>query len=99
MPERFFVECSEKIPQNVRLCLPNGREIHAHFTKREKSLSPMSEFFKECRRLFGCIGIFSYKGNGNFLVFVLKDDFCEVDYFQSRLIPRAKVYDQGMSTV
>ncbi|KAK1360379.1 hypothetical protein POM88_044853 [Heracleum sosnowskyi] len=94
LPERLTVECSEKIPHNVKLMLPNGREIHVHFNRNEQCLSPMHEFINECKRLFGSTMVYSYEGSGKFLVHVLKEDFCEVDYFPFRTIPRAKVYDQ-----
>ncbi|KAK1377808.1 hypothetical protein POM88_024552 [Heracleum sosnowskyi] len=94
LPERLTVECSEKIPHNVKLMMPNGREIHVHFNRNEQCLSPMHEFINDCKRLFGSTMLYSYEGSGKFLVHVLKEDFCEVDYFTFRTIPRAKVYDQ-----
>lgn len=75
--------------------MPNGHQIHVHFKKREKSLSCMAAFMRDCKILFGSIMVYSYKGEGIFLVYILKNDFCEVDYFQFKTIPRAPVYDQG----
>ncbi|KAK1401088.1 hypothetical protein POM88_000693 [Heracleum sosnowskyi] len=94
LPERFLLECREKIPFHVKLQMPNGRQVNVHFKKRENSLSCMSAFMKDCKNLFGSIMVYSYKGEGIFLVYVLKDDFCEVDYFEFRTIPRAPVYIQ-----
>lgn len=90
------MECHEKIPNNVKLQLPNGREFHVHYMKKENSIFHVASFVKECRFLFGSIMAYSYKGNGIFLVHLLRDDFCEVDYLQIRTIPRAPVYDQGL---
>ncbi|KAK1396947.1 hypothetical protein POM88_006810 [Heracleum sosnowskyi] len=94
LPERFLLECHKKIPFHVKLQMPNGHQIHVHFKKKENSLSCVSAFMKDCQKLFGCVMVFSYKGEGNFLVNVLKDDFCEVDYFEFRTIPRAPVHNQ-----
>ncbi|KAK1355667.1 hypothetical protein POM88_048923 [Heracleum sosnowskyi] len=94
LPERFLLECHKKIPFHVKLQMPNGHQIHVHFKKKENSLSCVSAFMKDCKKLFGCVMVYSYKGEGIFLVNVLKDDFCEVDYFEFRTIPRAPVYNQ-----
>ncbi|KAK1360110.1 hypothetical protein POM88_044584 [Heracleum sosnowskyi] len=94
LPERFLLECREKIPFHVKLQMPNGRQVNVHFKKRENSLSCMSAFMKDCKNLFGSIMVYCYKGEGIFLVYILKDDFCEVDYFEFRTIPRAPVYIQ-----
>ncbi|KAK1384936.1 hypothetical protein POM88_022671 [Heracleum sosnowskyi] len=94
LPERFLLECHKKIPFHVKLQMPNGHQIHVHFKKKENSLSCVSAFMKDCQKLFGCVMVYSYKGEGIFLVNVLKDDFCEVDYFEFRTIPRAPVHNQ-----
>ncbi|KAK1384321.1 hypothetical protein POM88_022056 [Heracleum sosnowskyi] len=99
LPERFLLECREKIPFHVKLQMPNGRQINVHFKKRQNSVSCMSPFMKDCEILFGSIMVYSYKGEGIFLVYVLKDDFCEVDYFEFRTTPRAPVYIQEENDV
>ncbi|KAK1354320.1 hypothetical protein POM88_047576 [Heracleum sosnowskyi] len=83
-----------KVAESRSIKMPNGDQIHVHFKKKENSLSCVSAFMKDCKKLFGCVMVYSYKGEGIFLVNVLKDDFCEVDYFELRTIPRAPVYNQ-----
>lgn len=98
LPDRFLLKSLEKMPRSIRLQLPNGQEKHVHFKKSEHSLLQASEFIQECRSLFGSIMVYSYKGNGCFLVHVVKDDLCEVDYFGKRTIPRAPIYVKGNSS-
>lgn len=75
--------------------LANGHETHVHFKKSEQMLYHMTEFYNDCRRLFGSLLVYSYKGNGRFFVNILKDDLLEVIYFKNRTIPRGTFYDQG----
>ncbi|XP_074375071.1 uncharacterized protein LOC141716793 [Apium graveolens] len=58
----------------------------------------MKEFNIDCRGLFGSVMIYSYKGNGKFFVNCLKDDLCEVIYFNNRTILRGTFYDQDLVT-
>lgn len=90
----FILECPERIPRDVILQLPNGHETHVKFKKTEQTLSHMTEFIRDCKGLLGSALIFSFKGNGRFVVNCLGNDLNEVIYFVNRNIPRPQ-FDQG----
>lgn len=95
LPDNIILECRNRIPNNNRLQLPNGHEIHAYFNKSKQSITNLTSLVKECKRLFGSLLIYSYKCNVIFSIHIFKDDLCEVDYYCSRTIPRAPILCQG----
>ena len=95
LPQSFISAVAQKIPSNIILQIPNGHETHVHFKKAEQSLEHMKEFKMVCRGLIGSIMIFSYLGQGKFMVNFLKDDMGEVIYHLNRTILRGTVYGQG----
>lgn len=55
----------------------------------------MSGFLKEVKRCSGSIFIFSYRGDGWFLVNVLNEDAMEIEYTPLRSNARAPIFNQG----
>ncbi|KAK1365914.1 hypothetical protein POM88_000696 [Heracleum sosnowskyi] len=96
LPLNFILEYGDKIPLNVILQFPTGRQIHVLFKRNEKSLVNLSGFIKEIIKVSGSIFIFSYKGEGIFSVHVLNDDSSEVEYVPLRTIPRYSKSGVGM---
>lgn len=81
---------------NVTIQFPSGREIHVGFNRTEKCLYNIVALLREITKYVGSILVFSYKGEGKFLVQILNDDYSEVEYNTIRAITKERLLSQGM---
>ena len=96
MLDTLIEQCEEDIPDKVRLQLPNGREIHVEYKKKEKAFSEIGMLIKEyLHDDFDMIIVLCYNGDGSFLIYILNDAKSEVEYDTTPTIARAPVYTQG----
>ncbi|KAL1808775.1 hypothetical protein ACET3Z_025765 [Daucus carota] len=94
LPERFLDAVGGRLPNNVVLQYPNGREIHVHYQRINQSLVDLDPLFNELEGEEGFYLLFEYNGNGVFSLSVIDKALTEVEYQHSREIPRAPVLYQ-----
>ncbi|WOH08845.1 hypothetical protein DCAR_0728295 [Daucus carota subsp. sativus] len=94
LPERFLDAVGGRLPNNVVLQYPNGREIHVHYQRINQSLVDLDPLFNELEGEEGFYLLFEYNGNGLFSLSVIDKALTEVEYQHSRKIPRAPVLYQ-----
>lgn len=97
MPDTFIVESGDLIPFEVRLQFINGREFNVCYEENRNSLSHVGSMLKEFKDSYGLHCVFSYNGDGNFLVSSLNDSLTEVVYGVPTSGAIAQVYPQGKS--
>lgn len=70
----------EDIPEVVKFELPNGVRTRVRFEKEEGCFVNVRTFFHKFPTNYGICAMFSYQGNGVFVVNVMNDNLTEVLY-------------------
>lgn len=68
------------MPETVIFELPNGEKTHVRFDREDGIFKNVLGFFKKFRSKYGICAVFTYKGNGIFMVNVLNEYLTEVEY-------------------
>lgn len=78
----FFLEHYEEelVDHTIKFQLPNGRRTRIRFEEDDGVFSGIRTFFNQFPREYGICAMFTYKGEGVFVVNVLNDNLTEVMY-------------------
>lgn len=68
------------MPETVIFELPNGQKTRVIFDREGEVFKNIMKFFKQFRRNYGICALFTYKGNGIFMVNVLNEYQTEIEY-------------------
>ncbi|KAK1393730.1 hypothetical protein POM88_012786 [Heracleum sosnowskyi] len=83
-----------KIPLNVNLNFPNGRQFNVLYRKNDGCFENVGFMLRELNCKHNLILVFSYNGNGKFLLCNFGDGLTEIEYGTLRGSARATVYLQ-----
>lgn len=70
----------ELVDHTIKFQLPNGRRTRIRFEEDDGLFSGIRAFFDQFSREYGICAMFTYKGEGVFVVNVLNDNLTEVVY-------------------
>ncbi|KAK1384213.1 hypothetical protein POM88_021948 [Heracleum sosnowskyi] len=94
VPAKFDADYGEQIPLNVNLNFPNGRQFNVLYMKNDGCFENVGFMLRELNCKHNLILVFSYNGNGNFLLCNFGDGLTEIEYGTLRGSARATVYLQ-----
>ncbi|KAK1398582.1 hypothetical protein POM88_008445 [Heracleum sosnowskyi] len=80
VPRRYCTQYGESLPTTFRLKVRTGYEFSVDFDKRKQRISGLSLFYKNFGLKGGESLVFEYCGGYNFNLFILGDDFSEIEY-------------------
>ncbi|KAK1366396.1 hypothetical protein POM88_041957 [Heracleum sosnowskyi] len=80
VPRRYCTQYGESLPTTFRLKVRTGYEFSVDFDKRKQRISGLSLFYKHFGLKGGESLVFEYCGGYKFNLFILSDDFSEIEY-------------------
>lgn len=80
IPLPFLEAFGAELPERIIFQLPNGQTTRVKFEQEDGVFNNVQLFYKKFKRVYGQCAMFTYKGNGIFMVNVLNEYLTEVEY-------------------